>query len=150
MAAKPKAGKLVRQDADGIWLVASLAAQKSGLTKPELARRALAGALRFQADDFGLPKWYAEPQITALANDKAASDRAKPARAKRPPTDAQINARFGKKTAHVAIPRAPERLGPVVAHYEKVMLTEIAENNRKNKDIKGAGDSLLVPNPLLI
>jgi hypothetical protein len=82
MARKPK---LVKFE-DGIhWLVIKLAAEKSGLTKPELARRALAGDLRFLPDSYGLPEWFAEPDIDPLRKallEKETARKGKPPRKK--------------------------------------------------------------------
>jgi hypothetical protein len=85
-----KKGKLVRQDADGIWIAATLAAKKSGLSKPELAERAMAGALRFQENYYGRPSWYAETEIAALAAEFLISQRAKNEKPKRQKSDKQI------------------------------------------------------------
>lgn len=85
-----KKGKLVRQDADGIWIAASLAAKKSGLSKPELAKRAMAGALRFQENNYGRPNWYAETEIAVLAAESLIRQRAKEEKPKRPKSNKQI------------------------------------------------------------
>jgi len=123
---------LVKQDSDGFWLAVKLAAQKSGLTKKELARRANAGELRCQLDWRDEPEWYAEDQITALAIAHLEAQRAKAAKPKRQPTAKQIEARFRyKMPTHVPQQRGPERLTMMGEHFERVILTEIAENNKK-------------------
>ena len=83
--AKPQ----VKQDQSGIWLAAPLAAKKLGLTKPELARLALAENLTFQEDRYGNPVWYLEPEIAALAKVHFEQARAKSAKPKKPKTERQ-------------------------------------------------------------
>ena len=126
----PKQPKLVKQDADGIWLAAPLAAEKSGLSKPELARRALVGTLRYHADQFGKPAWYAEPQIMELAKARLETERTKPKRPKRPPSDKQIEARYRPNLKHVAQQRGPGSNSIIGDHIERIILSEIAEKNR--------------------
>lgn len=129
VSAKP--GKLVREDGDGIWLAAPLAAKRTGLTKPELARRALAGKLIFKADAFGNPRWYSEVEITMLARESGRQKRPSPWTRKRPLSAAQLEAKFAKQSEEMAKAAGRGGGGPVSAHYEKVMLEEIflkAEN----------------------
>lgn len=119
-----KQGKLVRHDADGIWLAAALAAEKSGLTKPELARRALAGELAFQGDKFGRPVWFAEPQIMALARANHEAELAKAAKPKRKLTDAQMEAQHTRQWQAAAKVTRYGGGGPVTAHIERAMIAE--------------------------
>ena len=128
-------GKLVWQDADGIWLAPPLAAQRSGLTKPELARRALAGELAFKDDKFGRPRWYAETEITKLASELAQRESVKVARPKRQPTASQLEAQYARQAAELPQSSSQGRGGPVTAHYERVMIKEIFANAaKKNSD----------------
>ena len=84
--AKPQ----VKQDQSGIWLAAPLAAKKLGLTKPELARLALAESLTFQEDSYGSPEWYLEPEIAALAKVHIEQARSKSAKPNKPKTERQM------------------------------------------------------------
>ena len=98
----------VRQDAIGIWLAAPLAAKKTGLTKPELARLALTGTLIYQDDKHGRPAWYLEPEIADLAKAHISRERAKLAKPKKPKTERQMmrdidNAPFSPKKRGAAI-----------------------------------------------
>lgn len=127
-AAKPK---LVRFE-DGIhWLVAKLAAQKSGLTRPELARRALAGELRYQADKYGMPIWYAEPDIDPLRQINLQSTLTKPKPKTNPKTLAQLEREWAKAPK---LNQGGYRLGPVSAHLETIMLSDIHKKAESDKD----------------
>lgn len=134
-----KQGKLVRQDSDGIWLAASLASEKSGLTKPELVRRALADELAFQPDRNGKPAWYAEPQIAALARDRYEAELAQAAKPKRPLTDAQLEAQYARQWKAQAKTARYGGGGPVTAHLEKAMIAAAIaptgdRSNTRDKD----------------
>ena len=129
----PKKPKLVKQDADGFWFAPPLAAEKSGLTKPELARRALAGTLLYHADDNGKPAWYAESQIMELAKARLEAERAKPAKTKRIISDAALEARHTKEWKEQAKTRRYGS-GPLGDHLERIMLLEIEINNKKRRD----------------
>lgn len=122
--AKPK---LVRFE-DGVhWLVAKLAAQKSGLTKPELARRALAGELRYQADKYGMPIWYAEPDIDPLRQINLLAKPSKP-RAK---SLTQLEREWAKTPQ---LNQVGYHLGPVSKHLETIMLSDIHKKPKAAKD----------------
>ena len=129
-----KQGKQVRQDAEGVWLAPSLAAQRSGLTKPELTRRALAGELAFKDNKFGQPRWYSEREITKLASELAQKKSTEVARPKRQPTAKQLEARYARQAAGIAETSRLGRGGPVTAHYERVMINEIFAKAAKKKD----------------
>lgn len=131
---------LVRQDASGIWLAAPLAAQKSGLTKPELFRRASAGELAYRDDLPGRHWWYREDQITLLVKARGDAERAQPARPKVRRTDAQVEARHTRqwkseiareRSARTKAGSGPGQPGPIANHLERAMLHEIAQNNAK-------------------
>lgn len=138
--------KVVWQDSGGIWLAATLAAQKSGLTKPELHRRADAGQLQFRDDLPGKHYWFAEPQIAALAREKLAAERSAPVRAKRTLTDSQLEARHTRKwekeveksrtRPRIEGQSHPGSVGPVAAHMERMMVHEtfaLADRNKSKK-----------------
>ena len=120
--------KLVRLEEGIIWLVAKLAAQKSGLTKPELARRALARKIRHKTDKFGNPTWYAEPDIEPLRKENLDK---KLAKAPRKPTTKSLAA-LERQWARDSASDIPLRSGqgPLGVHADKVMLWNL---NRKPK-----------------
>lgn len=118
-------GKLVREDEVGIWLVASLAAQRSGLTKPELARRALRGELRFQEDSVGRPHWYLEPEIAALAKTKFDVERTKAQKPKRQPSKRNLEARYRREAEELRSTSRHCQNGPLLAHGNRVTIAEI-------------------------
>lgn len=129
-----KQGKLVRQDGSGIWLAASLAAQKTGLTKPEFIRRADAGQLAFQVDRNGNPAWFSEPEITALSRERRAAELANPKPPARKLTDKQLEAKATREWKVQAKIVRYGGGGAVTAHLERAMLREIAQNDAKRKE----------------
>jgi hypothetical protein len=122
--------KLVRFE-DGIyWFVAKLAAEKTGLTKPELARRAFAGDLRYKDDTFGNPVWFAEPDIEPLREAALAKQLNSKPTMRRPKTQKQLEREWAKSAKLTDVPL---RQGPVYAHAEKIMLKEIENANNKKR-----------------
>ena len=124
----------VRRDGDNFWLAAPLAAKKSGLSKAQLTRRALAGELRYQQGESDKYPWYAEDQIAQLAKAKIESDRAKATKPKRQMSDAALEARHTRQWTKQAKTARYGMGGPVAAHQERVILYQIAENNSKKRD----------------
>lgn len=135
MAKQPK---LVRQDAEGIWLALSLAAGKAGLTKSELIRRADADNVRFQPDKNDKPAWFFEPEITTMARQRRETEIAKPVKQTRKPTDAQLEARMTRQWKEEAKTRRYGG-GPLGAHADRVMLYDIEQNNAKRKKDEQGG-----------
>lgn len=122
--------KLVRFE-DGIyWLMAKLAAEKSGLSKPELARRAMAGEIRFQANKYGVPLWYAEPDILPLRKAFLVKQRKEASSPRRQKSPAQLEREWRKGANSVG----SGSLGPVSSHLEKLMLMDIFDPLKKKED----------------
>lgn len=130
MAKKPK----VKSEGGIHWLTPALAASAAGLSRPELARRISEHALRVQYGEDGTPQWYAEPDIHELrkARGAIAAKRATPK--PRTKTAAQLEREWAKISEDN---RDRYRGGVVSAHYEKVLLAEIALNAEKAKSRKG-------------
>ena len=126
--------KLVIQDADGIWLAISLAVERSGLPKAELERRALAGELRFKPDSLERPRYYSEPEISALAKTLPLPKSSKPTKPKRQPTPKQLEARYARQAKELAATSRLGRGGPVSAHYTRVMIADIFAKKPKPTD----------------
>lgn len=122
--------KLVRFEEGIYWLVAKLAAEKTGLTKPELARRALAGMINHKTDKYGNPTWYAEPDIEPLRKENLDRKLEKAPAQKRPKTDKQLEREWANAPK---LNEIPLRMGPVAAHLEKVIFRDLKKNN-KDKD----------------
>ena len=135
MAKQPK---LVRQDAEGIWLALSLAAKKTGLTKPELVRRAISGGIKFLPDEDDQPAWFFEPEIATMAREQREAALAKPKNQPRKITDAKLEARMTRQWKEEAKTR---RYGgsPLGAHADRVMLYDIEQNNTKRKKDEQGG-----------
>ncbi len=129
--ARARKPKLVRFEDGVYWLVAKLAAEKSGLTKPELARRALAGELRYQANQYGMPIWYAEPDIDPLRKARLAQALSKPVRKPRVKSAAQMEKEWAKSPKLTDIPFTG---AGVARHIEKVMLAEIHLKKKREKE----------------
>ena len=130
-----KRGKLVWQDSDGIWLAPSLAAKRSGLSKPELARRAALGALRSIDDQSGQPVWYLEVEIAKLARDRALAqqgkaDRPKPARKL---SDAALEAQHTRAWKQEAVTRRYAVPTGVAAHMERIMIADTLDPAKAKK-----------------
>ncbi len=123
---------------DGIhWLVAKLAAEKSGLTKPELARRALAGDLRYKADQYGMPVWYAEPDIDPLRKAELVRKQERQKKTPRSKSAKQLEREWNSTPAPISFEgggRGGRTTGSVAGHFEKVMLAEIHQKKKVNKD----------------
>lgn len=122
--------KLVRFEEGIYWFVAKLAAEKTGLTKPELARRALAGTINHKSDQYGNPMWYAEPDIEPLRKENLEKKLNKAPIKRRLKTDAQLEREWA---AAPKLNEIPLRMGPVAAHLEKVIFRDLKKNN-KDKD----------------
>jgi hypothetical protein len=134
MARKPNQVQLV----DGeYWLGGKLAAEKTGLSKPELARRAIAGKIRFLDDQFGNPLHYAQTDLTPLIDAFRDKQQAKAKKPPRPKSLKQLEREWAAggttvKDGTVLHGTAyPTRLGPVAKHQEKVMLWEIHDKPKK-------------------
>lgn len=127
-------GKLVIQDADGIWLASRLAVERSGLAKPELERRALAGELRYKPDNRDRPQYYSEPEISGLAKTSALPKSSPPLKPKRQPTAKQLEARYARQAKELTATSRQGRGGPVSAHYTRVMIAEIFAKAAKKPD----------------
>ena len=127
-------GKLVIQDADGIWLASRLAVERSGLAKAELERRAFAGELRFKPDIRDRPQFYFEPEISALAKAFVQPKNSPPSRVKRQPTAKQLEARYARQAKELAATSRQGRGGPVSAHYSRVMIADIFAKKPKPTD----------------
>lgn len=126
----------VRQDGDVYWFSLPKAAGLTGLTKKEMMRRADACELR---TDPALPDeyWFEREEIWALKMKKEARSEEWQARnpegAKRKAmTSAQIERQWAKMSEKMGTVGA--RRGGVSEHYEKILLSEIAEANRKLKE----------------
>lgn len=126
MAKKPK--DLMFEE--GIyWLSPAYAAHKTGLTKPELARRAVAGEIRFKEDWSGNHDWYALPDIDPLrAANLAKTLKKKPAK-HRPKSLAKLEREWASRPKLNEIPL--KGIGPVSAHLERVMLKDIDAKRKK-------------------
>jgi hypothetical protein len=116
--------------ADGInWLSPKFASEKTGLTKPELAKRAIAGEIRFKEDWTGKHLWYALPDIDPLRAANLAKKMTKKPTKRRPKSMAQLEREWASGPKLNEIPS--KGIGPVAAHLEKVMLKEIEANRKK-------------------
>jgi|688.fasta_scaffold565169_2 hypothetical protein len=120
--------KLVRFEDGVYWFAAKLAAEKSGLTKPELARRALAGKINHKTDKFGNPTWYAQPDIEPLREAHLAKEMAKTPR-KAPKKSLAALEKQWARDAQADI-RHSRGQGPLGVHADKVLLWNL---NRKPK-----------------
>ena len=128
-------GKLVLQDAEGIWLAPSLAAKRTGLSRRELARRAALGELSSRDDDRGRPAWYREEDIAKLVRTLAfekhgKADRPKP---KRKLSDAALEAKHTRAWKKEAETRRYGGGGAIEAHLERVMIAETFEAAKAKK-----------------
>lgn len=127
----------VRQDGDLYWFSLPKAAGLAGLSKKEMMRRADAGELRTDPaapDDY----WFEREEIWALKMAKEARSAEWRARhpngaKKRVKTPEQQEKEWAKMSGARAQGWRPGG-GGVSPHYEKVLLSEIAEANRKLKD----------------
>ena len=127
MAKKPK--DLIFED--GIyWLSPAYAAHKTGLSKPDLARRAVASEIRFKDDWTGNHLWYALPDIDPLRAVHLVKTLAKKPTKSRPKSMAQLEKEWAAGPKHNEIP--VQRIGPVALHLEKAMLREIEAKRKKN------------------
>ena len=120
--------KLVRFEDGVYWFVSKLAAEKTGLTKPELARRALAGQINHKTDKYGNPTWYAEPDIEPLRKENLDRKLEQAPQKKRPKTDKQLEREWA---AAPKLNEIPLRMGPVAAHLEKLIFSDL---NKKDTD----------------
>lgn len=127
----------VRQDGDLYWFSLPKAAGLAGLTKKEMMRRADARELR---TDPAVPEeyWFEREEIWALKMAKEARSEQWQARnpdgaKKRVKTSEQQEKEWEKISGARAQGWRPGG-GGVSSHYEKVLLSEIAEANRKRKD----------------
>ncbi|WP_293698190.1 MULTISPECIES: hypothetical protein [unclassified Sphingopyxis] len=127
----------VRQDGALYWFSLPKAAGLTGLTKKEMMRRADARELR---TDPAVPDeyWFEREEIWALKMAKEARSEAWQARnpdgaKKRIKTPEQQEKAWEKMSGARAQGWRPGG-GGVSSHYEKVLLSEIAEANRKRKD----------------
>ena len=128
-------GKLVLQDSEGIWLAPSLAANRTGLSRRELARRAALGELPSRDDDRGRPAWYREDNIAKLVRTLAfenhgKADRPKP---KRKLSDAALEAKHTRAWKAEAKTRRYGGGGAIEAHLERVMIAETFEAAKAKK-----------------
>jgi|GEM_PF-3386393 len=142
----------VMQDQNGIWLSATLACQRTGLKRADLYDIAQAGTIRHQGENpHGNPAWFHEADITAYVRSRAANtpdaSSKPPAKPKRKPTDAQIEAKHTRewkkaverdrnlysRNLGLTGGRSAGPTGGVSAHLERVMLHEIEEANRRKK-----------------
>lgn len=128
---------MVRWDGERHWFRLSYAAKLSGKTKGDLLAMAHGDGILSQEDAKG-EFWFERLAILALqaASSKVDAGRAvsKTARAKpKPKTAAQLERQWAKQAAELAKAN-PKRGGGVSVHYEKVLLSEISETNRKAKD----------------
>lgn len=116
---------------DGInWLSPKFASEKTGLTKPDLARRAIAGEIRFKEDLNGKHLWYALPDIDPIRAANLAKQLAKKPTKRRPKSLAQLEREWA---AGPKLNELPSRgIGPVAAHLEKIMLKEIEAKRTKD------------------
>lgn len=109
MARKPK---LVLFADEIHWLSPAYAAQKTGLTKPELWRRAVAGEIRFRTDSIGKPNWYALPDIDHLRARHLVKQQNKRPPKRHPKTDVQLEKEWAKvdskRSSQEPIARVPE------------------------------------------
>jgi hypothetical protein len=126
MARKPN---LVKFEGGIHWLTIKLAAEKSGLTKPELTRRALAGDLRFLPDSYGMPEWFAEPDIDPLRKAFLEKEIVRKEKSPRKKSLKQLEREWAAGPKHNEMPM--QRIGPVALHLEKVMLREIEAKRKK-------------------
>lgn len=129
----------VRQDGDLYWFSLPKAAGLAGLSKKEMIRRADAGELRTDPavpDDY----WFEREEIWALKMSKEGRSaewrvRNPDGAKKRVKTSEQQEKEWAKMSGARAQGWRP-RGGGVSSHHEKVLLSEIAEANRKLKDQK--------------
>lgn len=127
--------RLVRFEEGIHWLVAKLAAEKAGLSKPDLARRAMAGEIRFQANKYGVPCWYAEPDIIPLRKAFLAKQRKEASSPRRQKSLAQLETEWRKGVKSVGPGSVgPSSLGPVSSHLEKLLLMDIFDPLKKEDD----------------
>lgn len=125
----------VRRDGDIYWFSLPMAAGLAGLTKQEAMRRADAGELR---TDPALPDeyWFEREEIWAL---KMAKDARSAEWHARNPDGAQKRVKTPeqqeKEWTKMSRAQPPSgRGGGGTSHVEKVLLSEIAEANRKLKE----------------
>lgn len=122
--------RLVRFEEGIHWLVAKLAAEKAGLSKPDLARLAMAGEIRFRSDKYGVPRWYAEPDILPLRKAFLSKQRRAASAPRRPKSAAQLEREWRKGARSIG----SGSLGPVSSHREKLMLMDIFDPTKKEED----------------
>lgn len=127
--ARKRQPKLVKEQDGLIWLALRLAAEKTGLTKPELARRALAGNIRFLDDQYGKPIWLLEEDIHPLRVEKFQKLSTTEPRKLRAKSPAQLERQWEKISEDR--PRK-SGMGPVSTHYEKVMLSNLNKKKKPN------------------
>jgi hypothetical protein len=103
------------------------AAQLLGTTQAKLCERAFSGEFAFQENKYGSPSWFLEREINAARAARIAHEREKVPRKPRAETKAQVEARWARQSKENQSQYL--RGGAVSAHYERVLLSKIAESN---------------------
>ena len=97
---------------------------------PELASRALAGAITYKTDIYGNPIWYAQQDIEPLRRAYMDKKLKAAPKKRRPKTDRQLEKEWA---AAPKLNEIPLNMGPVAAHLERLMLSDLNKDKPQFK-----------------